>query len=83
MPTKDSMIKTARINQETWAKMSAYMDREDVTFSGAIRKLVEEADIPKQRREFVDTKELVDLCERMNIDPQTLIDGLIRELKRG
>ena len=54
-----------------------------MTFSGAIRKLVEEADIPKQRREFVDTKELVDLCERMNIEPQTLIDGLVRELKRG
>ena len=83
MPTKDSMIKTARITQETWRKMEAYMDREDVTFSGAIRKLVEEADIPKQRREFVDTKVLVDLCERRNIEPQTLIDGLVRELKRG
>ena len=44
MPTKDSMIKTARITQETWRKMEAYMEREDVTFSGAIRKLVDEAE---------------------------------------
>lgn len=83
MPTKDSMVKSSRISQETWAKMQAYMEREDVTFSGAIKKLVEEADLPKQRRGFVDTQELVDICERKNIDAQVLIDNLVKELKRG
>lgn len=83
MPTKDSLVKTARLRAETWAKLSSFMDKEDLTFSAAVARLVDEMDMPKQRREFVDTKELIDLCERRNIEPQTLIDGLVRELKRG
>ena len=39
------------------------------------------ADVPKQSGVNVD--ELIRLCDRYNIEPQTLIDGLVRELKRG
>jgi len=83
MPTKDSVVRTARHSAETWAKIEEYMKKEDLTYSAAIRKLIEEMDMPKQRKEYVNTQELVDLCEKRNIDPQSLVDSLVRNLKRG
>ena len=59
------------------------MKKEDLTYSAAIRKLIEEMDMPKQRKEYVNTQELVDLCEKRNIDAQSLVDSLVRNLKRG
>lgn len=48
MPSKDSVVKTARMNRETWEEIERVMDAEGVTFSGAIKKLVDERVHPKK-----------------------------------
>lgn len=42
MPTKDSVVKAARLRKETWEKMSRYMERENITFSEAVRRLADQ-----------------------------------------
>jgi len=81
MPTRDSVVKSARIKIEECKKLDDYLEKEDITFAIWLKEQIETLDVPKQSGVKVD--ELLRLCERMNIEPQTLIDGLVRELKRG
>ena len=81
MPTKDSIVKGARIKISDAEILDKYLEKEGITFAIWLREQIEMLDVPKQSR--IKTGELEKLCERMNIEPQTLIDGLVRELKRG
>lgn len=81
MPTKDSVVKGARIKTEVCNKLDEYLEREGLTFSGWLTEQVELLGVPKV--EGVDTSELVRICDRLNQNPQVLIDALVRELKRG
>ena len=81
MPTKDSIVKSARIKIEESKILDEYLEKEGISFSTWLKEQIEMLGIPKT--EGVKVDELLRLCERMNIEPQTLIDGLIRELKRG
>lgn len=83
MPTKDSVVKAARLRNDIAKKLEDYCDREDLTFSAAISKLVEEADMPKSRREYVNTERFIDACERRNQNPQLLLDALTERILRG
>ena len=83
MPTKDSVIRTARLRAEVAKKLEDFCNREDLTFSAAISKLVEEMDMPKSRREYVNTEAFVDACERRNQNPQLLLDKLTERILRG
>lgn len=42
MPTKDSVVKAAILRKETWEKMLRYMERENITFSEAVRRLADQ-----------------------------------------
>lgn len=81
MPTRDSVVKSARIKIEECKKLDDYLEKEDITFAIWLKEQIEVLDVPKQ--DGVNVDELVTLCDRHNIEPQTLIDGLVRELKRG
>jgi hypothetical protein len=81
MPTRDSVVKSARIKIEECKKLDDYLEKEDITFAIWLKEQIETLDVPKQSGVNVD--ELIRLCDRYNIEPQTLIDGLVRELKRG
>ena len=81
MPTKDSIVKSARIKIEESKILDEYLEKEGIRFSTWLKEQIEMLGIPKT--EGVKVDELLRLCERMNIEPQTLIDGLVRELKRG
>lgn len=81
MPTRDSVVKSARIKIEECKKLDDYLEKEDITFAIWLKEQIEVLDVPKQ--DGVNVDELITLCDRHNIEPQTLIDGLVRELKRG
>lgn len=81
MPTKDSVIKGARIKIDECKKLDDFLEKEGISFGTWLKEQIEILDIPKQSTVNVD--ELLILCDRHNIEPQTLIDGLVRELKRG
>lgn len=81
MPTRDSVVKSARIKIEECKKLDDYLEKEGITFAIWLKEQIEVLDVPKQ--DGVNVDELVTLCDRHNIEPQTLIDGLVRELKRG
>ena len=81
MPTKDSIVKSARIKIEESKILDEYLEKEGISFSTWLKEQIEMLGIPKT--EGVKVDELLRLCERMNIEPQTLIDGLVWELKRG
>lgn len=81
MPTRDSVVKSARIKIEECKKLDDYLEKEDITFAIWLKEQIEVLDVPKQ--DGVNIDELITLCDRHNIEPQTLIDGLVRELKRG
>ena len=81
MPTRDSIIKSARIKIEESKILDEYLEKEGISFGTWLKEQIEMLGIPKT--EGVKVDELLKLCERMNIEPQTLIDGLVRELKRG
>ena len=83
MPTKDSLVKTARMRTDTWKKMEDFMDREDLTFSAAVSRLIEEMDMPKSRKEYVNTEKFIEACERTNQNPQYLIDRMTERLLKG
>lgn len=83
MPTKDSVIRTARLKAEVSKKLEDFCNREDLTFSAAISRLVEEMDMPKSRKEYVNTEKFVEACERTNQDAQYLIDKMTERLLRG
>lgn len=81
MPTRDSVVKSARIKIEESKVLDDYLEKEGITFAIWLKEQIEVLDVPKQSGVNVD--ELITLCDRHNIEPQTLIDGLVRELKRG
>lgn len=81
MPTRDSVVKSARIKIEECKKLDDYLEKEGITFAIWLKEQIEVLDVPKQ--DGVNVDELITLCDRHNIEPQTLIDGLVRELKRG
>ena len=83
MPTKDSVVRTARLRAEVMQKMEEFMEREDLTYSAAVSRLIEEMDMPKQRKEYVNTERFVEVCERTNRNPQQLIDQLTERLIKG
>ena len=83
MPTKDSLVKTARMRTDTWKKMEDFMDREDLTFSAAVSRLIEEMDMPKSRKEYVNTEKFIEACERTNQNPQYLLDRMTERLLKG
>lgn len=83
MPTKDSVVRTARLRAEVMQKMEEFMEREDLTYSAAVSRLIEEMDMPKQRKEYVNTERFVEICERTNRNPQQLIDQLTERLIQG
>lgn len=83
MPSKDTVIRTARIKEELSHKLEDFMEREDLTYSAAISRLIEEMDMPKQRKEYVNTDKFIEACERTNQDPQFLIDKITEKLLRG
>ena len=83
MPTKDSVVRTARLRAEVMQKMEEFMEREDLTYSAAVSRLIEEMDMPKQRKEYVNTERFVEICERTNRNPQQLIDQLTERLILG
>ena len=83
MPTKNSVVRTARLRAEVMQKMEEFMEREDLTYSAAVSRLIEEMDMPKQRREYVNTERFIEICERTNHNPQQLIDQLTERLIKG
>ena len=83
MPTKDSVIRTARLKADVAKKLEHFCNREDLTFSAAISRLVEEMDMPKSRRAYVNTERFVDACERVNQDPQFIIDKMTERILKG
>ena len=83
MPSKDTLVKAARIKTSVWKKMEEYMDREDLTFSAAVARLIEEMDMPKSRKEYVNTEKFIEACERTNQNPQYLIDRMTERLLKG
>lgn len=121
MPTKDSEVKTARITRETWEKVSKIMEREGVTFSGAVKWMANNIKGEEDRgieqickengisyRRFMEEieglykdghiyleglrvrtkgecnlRELLEICYRLNVDPQEMIDRLARSLQKG
>ena len=142
MPSKGSEVKTARLSRETWASISELMEREEVTFSGAIKWLIEnqKGSVPRKTEEKpkgvpqetcmteetqrdlesmckgcgismtrfmdyisnlfnegyiyvdgleiktrgeIDTRGFMEMCHRMNADPQEMIDKVTRSLQKG
>lgn len=81
MPTKDSIVKSARIKIEDAESLDNYLDKEGITFAKWLTEQIKVLEIPKV--EGVDVSELVKICDRMNQNPQVLIDALVREIKRG
>lgn len=83
MPSKDTVVRTARIKEELDVKIHDFMDREDLTYSAAISRLIEEMDMPKSRKEYVNTEKFLEACERANQDPQHIIDSITDRLLKG
>lgn len=137
MPSKGSITKTIRFNVEDREYIERVMEEEEVTWSGAIHKLIEDRGTPHKEdkgnslkdnmedteykdlenmcqvsrlsiKEFMgrvvelfnlgniyidgtevktkgeyDTRELEDMCHRINADPQDMIDRLTRSLLKG
>lgn len=81
MPTRDSIVKSARIKIADAETLDNYLEKEGLTFAKWLTEQIEMLGIPKV--EGVDISELVRTCDRMNQDPQVLVDALVRELKRG
>lgn len=63
MPSKDTVVRTARIKEEVDQKLRDFMDREDLTYSAAISRLILEMDMPKSRKGYVNT-----LCKEVTAD---------------
>lgn len=83
MPSSDTVVRTARIKTELMKKMEDFMDREDLTYSAAVARLIEEMDMPKKRREYVNTDKFIEACERTNQDPQYIIDRVTEKILKG
>lgn len=83
MPSKDTVVRTARIKEELDQKIHEFMDKEDLTFSAAISRLIEEMDMPKSRKGYVSTERFVEACERTNQDAQFIIDKMTERILKG
>lgn len=83
MPTKDTVVRTARIKEDLDRKLHDFMEREDLTYSAAISRLIEEMDMPKSRKGYVDTERFLEACERTNQDGQYIIDSITDRLLKG
>lgn len=83
MPSKDTVVRTARIKEEVDQKLRDFMDREDLTYSAAISRLILEMDMPKSRKEYVNTEKFIEACERTNQDAQYIIDSITEKLLKG
>ena len=83
MPSRDTVVRTARIKEELDQKLHDFMDREDLTYSAAVSRLIAEMDMPKSRKEYVNTEKFIEACERTNQDPQYLIDKMTERLLKG
>lgn len=83
MPSSDTVVRTARIKENLDRKLHEFMEKEDLTYSAAISRLIEEMDVPKSRKEYVNTERFIEACERTNQDPQYLIDRMTERLLQG
>ena len=83
MPTIGSVTRTARIKRENNIKLEDYMEKEGLSFSFVVNKLIEEMDMPKSRNQYVNIDKYVEACERTNRDPQYLIDKMTARLLHG
>lgn len=83
MPSSNTVVRTARIKAELMQKMEDFMDREDLTYSAAVSRLIEEMDMPKKRKEYVNTDAFIEACERTNQDAQYIIDRITEKLLKG
>ena len=83
MPSSDTVVRTVRIKNELDQKLHEFMDKEDLTYSSAVSRLIDEMDMPKSRREYVNTDKFIEACERTNQDAQYIIDKITDKLLKG